>query len=460
MFQSLSNKFDQAIQTLKGEQQFTKKNTQPVLKDIRSALLDADVALPVVDSLLDQIQRDTLGKTITQTIKAQDAMVQVVHNAIINHLKHDEKHLIQLKGKRPFVFLMAGLQGTGKTTSAVKLALWLKKYHQLNILLASTDVYRPAAIDQLETLAKQAHISFFPSSTEEKPLDIAQKAMKEAQRQAMDVVILDTAGRLHLDTEMMDEIKSLNQAMQPQETFFVVDSMTGQDAANTAKAFHDALPLTGVILSKTDGDQRGGAALSVRAITGKPIKFIGTGETLQDFDTFEPERIASQILGMGDVLALVRDAEEKIDKKKASKVAQRVHKGIFSLEDFQNQLQQMKNMGGLNKVMDKMPGMGKIKSAMNEPLDETIFNRFVTLINSMTAQEKQFPDLLKKQKSRKIRVIKGSGVSDEDFMLLFKHYDKTKKMMGMFKGNKMKKLMKRLGKNNPNSMPSDLDDLL
>ena len=463
MFQNLSEKFNQAIQTLKGERQFTEENTKPVLKEIRLALLDADVALPVIDSLLDHIQQATLGKTITPSIKPKEAMVQVVHDAIVAHLKHDEKHLIQLKGKRPVVFLMAGLQGTGKTTSAVKLGLWLKKQHHLNVLLTSTDIYRPAAIDQLANLSKQANLNVFPSNINQTPLAIAQHALAEAQRQALDVLIIDTAGRLHLDDDMMDEIKTLHAETQPQETLFVVDSMTGQDAANTAKAFNEALPLTGVILTKTDGDQRGGAALSVRHITGKPIKFMGTGETLDGFDTFEPERIASQILGMGDILALVRQAEEKIDKKKATQVAKRMHQGLFSLEDFQAQLQQMQSMGGLSSILDKMPGMGNMKSAMSQKIDEGLFTRFNVLIDSMTAQEKQFPDLVKKQKSRKMRIVRGAGASSEDMNLLFKHFDKIKKMMGMFKGNKMKKMMKRFGGEgmpDANNLPPELKDLL
>ena len=336
---------------------------------------------------------------------------------------------------------MAGLQGAGKTTSVAKLAKFLKERQKKKVLVVSADVYRPAAIKQLETLARDIGVEFFPSSTEQKPIAIAEAAITHARKQFFDVLIVDTAGRLHVDNEMMDEIKELHQAIRPIETLFVVDAMTGQDAANTAKAFSEALPLTGVILTKADGDARGGAALSVRHITGSPIKFIGIGEKTDALEPFHPERIASRILGMGDVLSLIEEMERKVDKDKAAKLAQKVQKGKgFDLEDFRDQLAQMRNMGGMMGMLDKLPGVAGLSEELKGKVDDKLTHRMEAIISSMTPAERRNPDIIKG--SRKRRIAAGSGVQIQDVNRLLKQFDQMQRMMKQISGKGgLRKLM-------------------
>lgn len=351
------------------------------------------------------------------------ALVKIVHSELI-HLLGDKDAELNLAARPPAVILMAGLQGSGKTTTVAKLAKYIKERLKKTVLVTSTDIYRPAAIEQLATLARQIEVDFFPSTTNDFPTVITEKAIQHAISHQHDVVIVDTAGRLHVDTAMMSEISALHKISNPVETLFVVDSMTGQDAANTAKAFNEALALTGVILTKTDGDARGGAALSVRTITGKPIKFIGTGEKIEAFDVFYPERIASRLLGMGDILSLVEEAERKVDQKEAKKMAKKIVKGEFDLEDFRDQLQQMKALGGITGLLEKMPMMPGLPTGA---LNDKMFIHFEAIINSMTPQERRFPLILKN--SRKQRIAKGAGVPVQKINQLLKQFAQMQKMM-------------------------------
>ncbi len=354
----------------------------------------------------------------------------------------DARAELNFKTQPPAVILMAGLQGSGKTTSTAKLARYLKDSEQKKVMVVSVDIYRPAAIQQLKVLAEQIDVAFFPSETNEKPVAIAQKALESAKKQYMDVLIIDTAGRLHIDSEMMDEIKNIHQNINPIETLFVVDSMTGQDAANTAKVFHDTLPLTGVILTKTDGDARGGAALSVRQITSQPIKFIGSGEKIEALEPFHPERIASRILGMGDLLTLIEEVERKADKKASEKLKNKLKKGkSFDLEDFKQQLLQMNNMGGISGLMSKLPGMGQLpQQAMNQVNDKSMA-RTIAIINSMTPKERRVPKII--VGSRKKRIAQGSGTEIQDVNKLLKQFEQMQKMMKKFsKPGSMQKMMR------------------
>ena len=394
---------------------------------MRVALLEADVALVVVKDFIENVKARALGTEVVASLSPGQVFIKIVNDELVRVMGAGEGEL-NLSVQPPAVILMAGLQGAGKTTSTAKLGLWLKNKSQKSVMVASTDVYRPAAIEQLRTLAEQAQISFFESNIDQKPIDIAKGALAEAKKQFADVLIIDTAGRLGIDEEMMQEIRDLHQAVTPAETLFVVDALTGQDAANTARAFGDVLPLTGVILSKADGDSRGGAALSVKSITGKPIKFMGVGETIEALDAFYPDRIASRILGMGDVMSLIEDAEQKIDKKKAEKLARKIKKGKkFDLEDFRDQIQQMNNMGGIASMLDKMPGMGKVSQAAQEKINDKSFIQMEAIINSMTPRERQYPDSI--NGSRKKRITVGSGTQIQDINRLLKQHKQMQKMM-------------------------------
>jgi signal recognition particle subunit SRP54 len=351
---------------------------------------------------------------------------------------------LNLATQPPAVILMAGLQGAGKTTSAAKLARLLKERDKKKVALVSADVYRPAAIKQLETLAEEVGAQFIPSDTTQKPVDIVNAAVAEARKSFVDVLIVDTAGRLAIDQDMMAEIAQLHAAVDPIETLFVVDAMTGQDAANTARAFGETLPLTGVILTKVDADTRGGAALSVRSITGKPIKFLGVGERTAALDPFHPDRLASRILGMGDMLSLIEEAEQKVDKDKAARLARKVKKGQrFDLEDFRDQLQQMNNMGGITGMLDKLPGMGNVAQMAQQNMDMKMFARMEAMINSMTPEERRRPELI--QGSRKRRITRGSGTQVQDLNRLLKQHKQMQKMMKKMKGGGMQKMMRGLG---------------
>ena len=427
MFESLTERLGSALSSITGKAKLTEENIQDALREVRVALLEADVALVVVKDFIKNVKARTLGTEVSASLSPGQVFIKIVNAELVRVMGAGEGEL-NLSVQPPAVILMAGLQGAGKTTSTAKLGLWLKNKNQKSVMVASTDVYRPAAIEQLRTLAGQAEINFFESNIDQKPMDIAKAALAEAKKQFSDVLIIDTAGRLGIDEEMMQEIRDLHQVLTPTETLFVVDALTGQDAANTARAFGDVLPLTGVILCKADGDSRGGAALSVKAITGKPIKFMGVGETIDALDAFYPDRIASRILGMGDVMSLIEDAEQKIDKKKAEKLARKIKKGKkFDLEDFRDQIQQMNNMGGIASMLDKMPGMGQVSKAAQEKVNDKSFIQMEAIINSMTPGERHYPDTI--NGSRKKRIAGGSGTQIQDINRLLKQHKQMQKMM-------------------------------
>ncbi|KZZ46805.1 signal recognition particle protein, partial [Oleiphilus sp. HI0118] len=387
MFENLSDRLSESLKKVTGQAKLTEDNIKGTLREVRMALLEADVALPVVKDFIEQVKTRALGQEVMRSLSPGQEFIRIVNDELTAVMGAQSEGLI-LNAQPPAVVLMAGLQGAGKTTSVAKLSRYLSEREKKKVMVVSADVYRPAAIKQLETLAGEVGASFFPSSTDQKPIDIAQAAIAEAKLKFMDVLIIDTAGRLAIDQEMMGEISELHRAVNPVETLFVVDSMTGQDAANTAKAFNDALPLTGVVLTKADGDARGGAALSVRAITGKPIKFMGVGEKVDALEPFYPDRLASRILGMGDVLSLIEDAERKLDKQKADKLTRKIKKGkSFDLEDFRDQLQQMKNMGGVAGLLDKLPGMGQMAQAAQSQVNDKSLGQLEAIISSMTAKE-------------------------------------------------------------------------
>lgn len=446
MFNHLSERLNKVIKNLTGQGRLTESNIKDTMRDIRIALLEADVALPVAKEFIDQIHAKAIGTDVMQSLTPGQVLIKLVHDELVSVMGAYNEEL-NLKAQPPVVILMAGLQGSGKTTTVAKLARWLKQTQKKSVLVASADIYRPAAIDQLETLANNIEVEFYPSQTSQKPIDIAKGAIQAAKNKVIDVVILDTAGRLHIDDEMMTEIKALHAAIQPTETLFVVDSMTGQDAANTAKAFNDALPLTGVILTKADGDARGGAALSIRHITGKPIKFIGVGEKIDALEPFYPDRIASRILGMGDIVSLVEEAERNIDKEKAEKLIKKIKKGKgFDLEDFRDQLKQIHNMGGVMGIMSKMPGINQLPSHVKDQLNDKKLVETEAIINSMTPKERRFPDVIRN--SQKRRIALGSGTSIQAINQLLKQFLQMQKMMKKMskKGGLMKMMRGMQGK--------------
>lgn len=444
MFENLTQRLSQSFKNLTGQGRFSESNIQKATKEIRASLVEADVALPVIKRFIDNVKSKALGQNIAKNLRPQEAFIKLVRDELVACLGH-EKHALSFNAQPPAVILLAGLQGSGKTTSAAKLARYLIESEKKKVLLVSADIYRPAAIAQLETLANQLNTGFCPSQADEQVLDIAARALQMAKTQFADVLIVDTAGRLHVDHDMMHEIKALHQFLKPVETLFVVDSMTGQDAANTAKAFHDALPLTGVILTKTDGDARGGAALSVNNITGKPIKFMGTGEKIEALEPFYPDRVASRILGMGDILSLIEEVEKKADKESTEKLAKKIKKGQgFDLEDFAEQLRQMNNMGGLSSILPKLPGMSQLPQAALQQVNDKSLGRTLALINSMTPTERRMPKLI--QGSRKRRIAQGAGQEIQDLNRLLKQFEQMQKMMKkMIKPGAMKQMMRGLG---------------
>lgn len=444
MFENLSERLARTLKNLRGHGKLTEENMTDALREVRLSLLDADVALPVVKAFLEQVKTRALGQEVMTSIDPGQAVVKIVNDELIN-LMGGEFEPINYATQPPAVILMAGLQGAGKTTTVAKLAKRLKDIDKKKVLVCSADVYRPAAITQLQKLADDLGIDCFPSDASQKPVQIATAARDHGKRHFHDVVIIDTAGRLHVDTEMMSEIKALHNAINPIETLFVVDSMTGQDAANTAKAFNDALPLTGVVLTKIDGDARGGAALSVRYITGKPIKFIGTGEKTDALEAFHPERIVSRILGMGDILSLVEEAEQKLDKEKSEKLAKKLRKGkSFDLEDFREQLIQMSKMGGVSGLMAKMPGMGNLPAAAQDNMNDKALTQIIAIIDSMTKKERRFPKVI--GGSHKKRIARGSGTEIQDINRLLKQFNQMQKMMKkLSKPGAMKKMMRGMG---------------
>jgi len=440
MFDSLSERLGRTLKQLRGQGRLTETNIQDALREVRMALLEADVALPVVREFIDHVRQRAVGQEVMQSLTPGQALVKVVKDeltALMGAACQD----LDLNVKPPAIILMAGLQGSGKTTSVAKLSLWIKTHRKKTVLVVSTDIYRPAAIDQLQTLAAEVGAGFYPSQATQDPVTIVEGAIDHARKHFIDVVIVDTAGRLHIDGEMMDEIKRLHRVLNPVETLFVVDSMTGQDAANTAKVFNDALPLTGVILTKADGDARGGAALSIRRITGKPIKFLGVGEKTAALEPFHPDRVSSRILGMGDVLSLVEEAERNIDRGKAEKLAKKIKKGKgFDLTDFRDQLQQMRNMGGVANLMDKIPGISQISQQARGQINDKQFIHMEAIINSMTPQERSFPDIIKA--SRKRRIAAGAGLQVQDINRLLKQFLQMQKMMKQMSKGGMGKLLR------------------
>ncbi|GAB3374548.1 signal recognition particle protein [Spongiibacter taiwanensis] len=427
MFESLQERLSQTLRSVTGQARLSEDNIKDAMRDVRMALLEADVALPVVKDFVEAVRSRAVGQEVSKSLSPGQMFIKIVQQELENIMGQSNEAL-NLSVQPPAVILMAGLQGAGKTTSVAKLAKFLQDKQKKKVLVVSADVYRPAAIKQLETVAGEVGATFFPSTIEQKPVDIAKGAISEAKLRFFDVVIVDTAGRLHVDADMMTEITDLHAAINPVETLFVVDAMTGQDAANTAKAFNEALPLTGVILTKADADSRGGAALSVRHITGKPIKFIGTGEKTDALDPFYPDRIASRILGMGDILSLIDEAEAKLDKQKAEKLAKKLKKGKkFDLEDLRDQLQQMQQMGGLGGLLDKLPGMGNMAQMAQSQVDSKMFTRMEAIINSMTPAERRNPDIL--NGSRKRRITVGSGTEIQDLNRLLKQHKQMAKMM-------------------------------
>jgi signal recognition particle subunit SRP54 len=443
MFENLSERLSLSLKKISGKASLSESNIQETLREVRVALLEADVALPVVKDFIELVKQRAVGTEVSSSLNPGQQFLKIVQ-AELESVMGEKNESLNLNAQPPAVILMAGLQGAGKTTSVAKLSRYLAEREKKKVMVVSADVYRPAAIEQLKTLASEVGAEFFPSSPDQKPTQIVSDAIAAAKTQFADVLIVDTAGRLAIDEPMMDEIKQVHKVANPIETLFVIDAMIGQDSVNTAKAFNEALPLTGVILTKVDGDARGGAALSVRHVTGKPIKFLGVGEKTDALEPFHPERIASRILGMGDVLSLIEDVERKVDKKKAEKFAKKVAKGKrFDLEDLREQLQQMKQLGGMESMMDKLPGMGNM-AQMTQQKDMTgQFSKMEYIIDSMTPKERSNPDIL--NGSRKRRITQGSGTTIQDLNRLLKQHKQMGKMMKKMKGKGMQNMMRGLG---------------
>lgn len=447
MLDTLSSRLSRILKTMRGQARLTEENTRDMVREIRLALLEADVALPVVRDLIARIKAKAMGEEVIGNLNPGQALVGVVERELTSVIGGDlppEERTIRLNVQPPAVILLAGLQGAGKTTTAGKLAKWLKETQNKKVLTFSADVYRPAAIDQLKTVTEQAGCDFFPSTPEQKPLDIARDAMDWARRHFYDVVIADTAGRLAIDEQMMQEVSDLSAYLKPAETLFVIDAMLGQDAVNTAKAFNERLTLTGIILTKVDGDSRGGAALSVRMVTGKPIKFVGVGEKLTGFEPFNPEQMAGRILGMGDIVALVKDVQKSVDIEQAQKLAQKIKTGErFDLNDFKAQISQMKSIG-VSSLIDKLPAQFQEAAAKvkDKDVNKTI-GRTEGIINSMTPKERRNPDLIKA--SRKRRIAAGAGVSVQEVNKLLKQFEQTREMMKRMQKGGLAKMMRALG---------------
>ena len=446
MFESLTQRLTKTLKNITGQGKITEDNIKDTLREVRMALLEADVSLPVVKDFIADVKEKALGVEVNQALNPGQEFVKIVYEEL-KKVMGEENAELNLASQPPAIILMAGLQGAGKTTSVAKLSKFLKEKQKKKVMVVSADVYRPAAIEQLKTLAESVGVEFFASTVDQKPLDIVQKSLEEAKLKFMDVLIVDTAGRLHVDEEMMDEIKEIHSFLNPVETLFVVDAMTGQDAANTAKAFNDALPLTGVILTKMDGDARGGAALSVRKITGKPIKFIGSGEKVDALTPFYPERMASRILDMGDILSLVEELQAKVDRKQADKLVDKFKSGQdFDFDDFREQIVQMRNMGGMVHMLDKVPGMSSLPDEVKDKMDDKIIYRKEAIINSMTKKERRNPEIIKA--SRKKRIADGAGVDVSEVSKLIKEFTQMQHLMKRLKSKggirKMLNLVKDL----------------
>jgi signal recognition particle subunit SRP54 len=451
MFENLTERLTGTLNRLRGRGRLTEDNIKDTLREVRMALLEADVALPVAREFVDAVRARAVGQEVMKSLTPGQELIRIVRDELIR-LMGEANEGLDLNVQPPAVILVAGLQGSGKTTTAAKLARWLKERNR-SVWVTSCDIYRPAAIDQLKTLANEIDVEFFPSDPSQDPVVIAQGAIDQARRAFSEVVIIDTAGRLHIDEQMMAEVRRIHDTARPAETLFVVDSMTGQDAATVSRAFDEALPLTGVILTKADGDARGGAALSVRNITGKPIKFIGVGEKVSALEPFHPERIASRILGMGDVLSLIEEAERKVDREKAEQIASKLKKGQgFDLQDFRDQLRQMQQMGGVSSLLDKLPGMKNLPKGAMDQVNDREFLRLEAIINSMTPQERRFPAVIKG--SRKRRIAQGSGTTVQDVNRLLKQFTQMQKMMKrVHKKGGLTNLMRGMKGRMPPGMP-------
>jgi len=444
MFENLTDRLSQTVQQLRGKGRLTEDGIRETLREVRIALLEADVALPVVQTFISEVREKALGQEILKSLTPGQAMVKLVHDELVQ-IMGVQNEALDLRAQPPVAVLMAGLQGSGKTTTTAKLARLLIEQEKKRVMVVSCDVYRPAAIEQLKTLAAQVGAIFQPSTVDQKPAEIARQAMAAARQNMCDVLLVDTAGRLHVDEEMMAEIRQVHAAISPHETLFVVDAMTGQDAANTAAAFNDALDLTGIVLTKTDGVARGGAALSVRQITGKPVKFLGSGEKTDALQPFHPERIASRILGMGDVLSLVEEVHRKVDQQEAEKLVNKMRRGRgFDLEDFKSQLLQMQNMGGLGGLVDKLPGMSNLPENVKAQVNDKQTGQMIAIINSMTPHERRFPDVIRG--SRKKRIANGSGTQIQTVNRLLKQHAQMQKMMKKMGKGGMAGMMRKMSK--------------
>ena len=452
MFDQLAGRLKTTLSSLTARGRLTEENIKEALREVRIALLEADVALPVAKAFIGRVRERAIGQEVLEGLNPGQAVITVVQKEL-ESLMGGESEPLNLKSRPPVVIMVAGLQGAGKTTTVAKLAKRLKERDRKRVMVASVDIYRPAAIDQLEKLASEIEVGFHSVSSGQNAVAIATAAVEAAKRRVMDILILDTAGRLHIDQEMMLELQSVHEATTPTETLFVVDSLTGQDAVNSAKVFDEALPLSGVVLTKTDGDARGGAALSIRQVTGKPIKFLGIGEALDAIEPFHPERVASRILGMGDILSLVEEVERKVDRKKSEKLVRKIKKGKgFDLNDFREQLQQMESMGGIGSMVEKLPGMGNLTKGALDRAKGGESRHVIAIINSMTPQERQFPALIKA--SRKKRIASGSGVQVQEVNRLLKQFQQMQKMMKKMKGGKnMARMMAGMKEKMGSGMP-------
>lgn len=441
MFTNLSERLGTIVRNLTGKGRLTAENIQEMLQEIRAALLEADVALPVVQKIITAVQSKAVGQEVLQNLRPGEMLVKVVYDELVEILGGSVQPL-NLHAKSPAVILLAGLQGCGKTTTAAKLALWLKETQKKSVLLVSTDIYRPAAMEQLAILAEQVGVNYFQAAEKTDPVTIVNEAIAKAKIQFADVVVIDTAGRLHVDDAMMSELVQIAAAVNPIETLLVVDSMMGQDAVNVANVLSARLQLTGIILTKTDGDARGGAALSMVTVTGKPIKFVGSGEKVVALDTFYPDRVASRILGMGDILGLVEQAQQQFDQQKAMKFAHKMQRGkSFDFEDFKEQLQQMRNMGGIGSLLSKLPNLGNL-AAVQRAVDDKMLVKMEVIIGSMTKRERKFPAVI--NGSRKKRIASGAGVEVQDINRLLKQFEQMQKMMKKLKGGKLAQMMQQL----------------
>ena len=440
MFDNLSERLERSFKILKGEGKITEINVAETLKDVRRALLDADVNYKVAKNFTDTVKEKALGQNVLTAVKPSQLMVKIVHDELTTLMGGDTAEL-ELKG-RPAIILMSGLQGSGKTTFSGKLALMLKTKKNRKPLLVACDVYRPAAIDQLKVLGEQINVPVYSELDSKDPVQIALHAIQEAKAKGNDVVIVDTAGRLAVDEQMMDEIEAIKKAINPDETLFVVDSMTGQDAVNTAREFNERLDFNGVVLTKLDGDTRGGAALSIRTVVNKPIKFVGTGEKLEAIDVFHPSRMADRILGMGDIVSLVERAQEQYDEEEAKKLQKKIQKNQFDFDDFLTQIHQIKKMGNLKELASMIPGVGKAIKDID--IDDNAFKSIEAIIYSMTPYERKHPEIL--NGTRRTRIAKGSGTNIQEVNRLLKQFEQTRKMMKMVTGSKMAGMMQKMKK--------------